>query len=335
MKPTDHISRLPRKLENNLSHLKASELQVWLLFYTLPCLQDFMSDCYLNHLALFIEGIYVLLQDTITEQQLQHAKNVLNSFYQDFGILYGSNNYTLNMHNVCQHLVDYVRNLGPLWAWSCFPFEDMNGILLDSVHGTGDACLQVLWAMQAQKRLAIDTSLILDADLRAYVEENTKKVANCSVAGGLALQQYMDQSLTEKLKILLKVETIGKISKVQRVIVNNDIFFSKEYKRMEKRIGNVVLTDQDSGMAMAAIQYFIYHHETNTCVAVVKKVSIKEDLPLVILNVNYLIRVENFENNNELFVIPVDKIVEKVLYLSGNPKMLCIARLPNLYGQCC
>ncbi|VDI16623.1 Hypothetical predicted protein [Mytilus galloprovincialis] len=31
MQPTDNISRLPRKLEKNLHHLKASELEVWLL----------------------------------------------------------------------------------------------------------------------------------------------------------------------------------------------------------------------------------------------------------------------------------------------------------------
>lgn len=43
---------------------------------------------------------------------------------------------TLNLHNIGEHLSSYVRKLGPLWAWSCFPFEDMNGSLLEQVHGS-------------------------------------------------------------------------------------------------------------------------------------------------------------------------------------------------------
>ena len=34
------------------------------------------------------------------------------------------------------HLLDSVRNLGPLWAHSAFPFEGMNGWLSDLYHGT-------------------------------------------------------------------------------------------------------------------------------------------------------------------------------------------------------
>ena len=34
------------------------------------------------------------------------------------------------------HLPDSVRNLGPLWAHSAFPFEGMNGWLSDLYHGT-------------------------------------------------------------------------------------------------------------------------------------------------------------------------------------------------------
>ena len=31
-----------------------------------------------------------------------------------------------------------------MWAWSCFGFEDMNGTILEFVHGTGNACRQVI-----------------------------------------------------------------------------------------------------------------------------------------------------------------------------------------------
>ena len=40
---------------------------------------------------------------------------------------------TANVDNLL-HLPEVVRNLGPLWAHSCFPFEAANGKLLNSLH---------------------------------------------------------------------------------------------------------------------------------------------------------------------------------------------------------
>lgn len=34
------------------------------------------------------------------------------------------------------HLPDAVRDLGPLWSHSCFPFENANGELLKLCHGS-------------------------------------------------------------------------------------------------------------------------------------------------------------------------------------------------------
>ena len=44
-------------------------------------------------------------------------------------IYIGERHMTINIHNLL-HLPDVVRNLGPLWSNSCFPFEAANGELL-------------------------------------------------------------------------------------------------------------------------------------------------------------------------------------------------------------
>ena len=54
----------------------------------------------------------------------------------------GSASCGLNVHNI-RHLVECVENWGPLWAWSCFGFEGMNGEMMKFVHGTKNICLQV------------------------------------------------------------------------------------------------------------------------------------------------------------------------------------------------
>ena len=49
---------------------------------------------------------------------------------------------TMNIHGLL-HLPEVVRNLGPLWAHSCFPFESANGDILKFFHGSSGIEKQV------------------------------------------------------------------------------------------------------------------------------------------------------------------------------------------------
>ena len=49
---------------------------------------------------------------------------------------------TLNVHGLL-HLSNIVKNLGPLWAHSCFPFESANGDILKFFHGSSGIEKQV------------------------------------------------------------------------------------------------------------------------------------------------------------------------------------------------
>lgn len=231
MKPTDAIGRLPRPLENNIHHLKASELQNWLLFYSVPCLTGYMKQKYLDHFALFVEGIYILLGDNISDSQMERAELVLTMFYNQFSKIYGENNCTLNLHNACCHLPDYVKLLGPLWSWSCFSFENMNGSILDCVHGTGDVCFQILWVTQAQKRLAIDISTIKDSNLKTFTSRMTatkrsvsvtKTAANCKIVGGTVSRDLGEDIKTKAERLL--AEDVGKLLFASRIVLNDILF---------------------------------------------------------------------------------------------------------------
>ena len=349
MKPTDDISRLPRKIENNIHHYKASELQMWLLFYAVPCLIDIMPSEYMNHFSLLVEGIYILLGDNITTEQLDNAENILARYYADFAELYGRNNCTLNLHNIGQHLSLYVRKLGPLWAWSCFAFEDMNGTILESVHGTGKVCYQILWAMQAKKRLSVDCIHMKDPALREFVQHamNTRRevkikheAINCKIAGGMSTT-VLNDDMIKKVKQILGIsdqDCIGNVSKVGRIILYDKVFFSKYYTRMIKRIGNIVLLHNDDNeysldSVIASVQYFLLHHNSNKCVAVVKNMKMNEHMALIHGSVSHLIAVQPENDDSEEQVILVEDIQEKLLYLNGNTKRPCVARLPNFHGQ--
>ena len=57
-------------------------------------------------------------------------------------LLIGIKILTMNIHQL-RHLVYHVRNWGPLWSFSCFGFESLNGDLKVLFHGTRDMSEQV------------------------------------------------------------------------------------------------------------------------------------------------------------------------------------------------
>ena len=65
--PTSEIKCLPRSIAEHLKYWKASELRSFLLYYGLPTLYGLLPDSYFAHYTLFVQAIYILLQDSISE----------------------------------------------------------------------------------------------------------------------------------------------------------------------------------------------------------------------------------------------------------------------------
>ena len=62
------------------------------------------------------------------------AENMLKLFYEKITDLYPQQICTMNVNSLI-HLTQTVRNWGPLWAYSCFGFESMNGHLKKRILG--------------------------------------------------------------------------------------------------------------------------------------------------------------------------------------------------------
>lgn len=59
----------------------------------------------------------------------------------------GEHNAPMNVHLLI-HICDCVKMWGPLWCYSCFTFETMNGHLKKLFHGTRDMTKQVILAQK-------------------------------------------------------------------------------------------------------------------------------------------------------------------------------------------
>lgn len=109
----------------------------------LPVLLPYMPHNHYHHFAILVTAIRTLLSSP-TNDDIRIAGLLLETFVRENRNLYGELNNlitifsmllpvsiipvdsadTINVHSLC-HLGEQVRDFGPLWANSMFPFENM------------------------------------------------------------------------------------------------------------------------------------------------------------------------------------------------------------------
>ena len=145
IKPPNFIGRMPRPL-TDLAHYKAAEFKTFLLYYSLPCLWGLLSDELFAHYMLLVQISQTLLSDKISLDQIEQCRKMAMHFCINLSVFYGPRYMTSNVH-LLLHIPDRVLDLGPLWANSCFYFEDFNGQLRNLFHGTQNIDKQIAFAV--------------------------------------------------------------------------------------------------------------------------------------------------------------------------------------------
>lgn len=75
---------------------KASEYRDLLLFYGPIVFRGILESVYYNHFLLLSEAVFILLMESISVEQVDHAEKLLWNFCSQFGDLYGER-YKLQM----------------------------------------------------------------------------------------------------------------------------------------------------------------------------------------------------------------------------------------------
>lgn len=142
LRPVCEMSRLPRSLVLR-KYWKSSEWRNWLLYFSPVVLQGILPQVYCNNWLEFVHLMHFLLGDVVPSDRLRSAQKEMIKFLADYENLYGKKHLTFNAHSLL-HLVDCVQEWGPLWNYSAYPYEDMNGQLGRFVNGTRHAHLQII-----------------------------------------------------------------------------------------------------------------------------------------------------------------------------------------------
>ena len=143
--PPSFVNRMPRKV-SEYSYWKASELETFLLIYSLPVLENIMNENYFQHHMLLVKAISMLNCNSVNDEMIEIAERLLTEYLVRFELLYGKKYMTCNIH-LLKHLSNDVKKFGPLWVLSCYPFEDFNGTLKSYVHGSRHPELQICSAV--------------------------------------------------------------------------------------------------------------------------------------------------------------------------------------------
>ena len=164
------------------------------------------------------------------------------------------------MHNIGAHLADYVQLFGPLWAWSCFAFEDSNSMILHAVLGTGNVVKQVL-------RYRAALSLLRASSMYTAAGKQWRKrqdADGCTIPGA-------SKCLPSDTATPLIVQKVGATDvrqlQVLRVQVAEQKLYSEMYRRMKKIICYVLLTTKGKTVL---IRFFVLNIDTKKVYAVVR-----------------------------------------------------------------
>ncbi|XP_028417094.1 uncharacterized protein LOC114541355 [Dendronephthya gigantea] len=357
IRPPDCISRCPRSIEAHRKYFKASELRSFLLFYGPAILLTILPTEYYDHFLLLSEAIYVLLQQSITVDEIAHAERLLFHFCVMFETLYGKRYQTANIHCLV-HLADNVRELGPLWTHSCFHFEDKNGFLLKTIHGTQQIHFQLISAISISKRIPeLEKDFLLDGTHECeFYHKLTGKVklaknevqlsTECFAIGGASWRQLSPVEFDMFSKTFGSVPPNMKVQTFSRIRKAKCIYHSKMYKRVQSRNSYTIrFADQDNESGYGLIEYFAQFKPVCLCVeveckcpnfnfAVVSTLS-KINMSLIDDDITHAtvpnIIVVAPTETNKIQIIDIAKIQNKCTYMEfcDSPHHVFLAQFPN------
>jgi hypothetical protein len=249
VKPPDDIHRLPRSVTDR-KFWKAAEYRNFLLIYSPIVLMHVLPLRFYKHWLLFVNGIRLLLELSISFSKLQQSKKCLMKFVTLVSELYGDEQVSYNVH-ILLHLPDAVADWGPLWSQSAFAYEDAIGKLKRLYHGTQRIPKQIFKYFSVSRSLKAFSPLLFNSShdvvqlfkqfssSHCFVSDATK--VGCFVGLGRPVPGVLDTSQLCFVNELLNFDCSGlTVFFYSRFVINKQIFSTVSYSAKLKRNNSFV-----------------------------------------------------------------------------------------------
>lgn len=246
IKPPKFVHRMPRTV-HDLIHWKASELKMFFFYYSIPVFEGIMRQDYFENYLRLVSAVVILSSDEITEFDLITADNLLHRFVREFQIMYGLRFCSITIHSLL-HLADCVRRLGPLWVYICYEYEDINGQLLKTIHGTGHIDTQVANSHYRFINMIQLLEQVPEGDIRTFCLTTKKQVkiieeifCHCYSVGTYKTLHLIPEVILTGLGNIGMIANNYQILQYFRLLKDKKLYVSDMYRRQLQTQSSVVL----------------------------------------------------------------------------------------------
>jgi hypothetical protein len=127
--PAD-ISKIPGKVEcgEGFANFTADQWRIFFTIYATVSLQKHLPDMDRKILICFVRICTILVGRIVQSNLMDKAHQKLVKVIKIIKQNYGHDMITLNLH-LSLHLCECAKDFGPLYAFWCFSFERINGML--------------------------------------------------------------------------------------------------------------------------------------------------------------------------------------------------------------
>ncbi|XP_034245517.1 uncharacterized protein LOC117647730 [Thrips palmi] len=257
--------RQPKSLKKEMAHMKASDFKVFFFHYSLPVLLGVLPEIYWFHHCKLVAAIALLCQDSTSLLELEEAEELLHSYVSDFADLYGIRYLTLTFHQLL-HFPLLVRHLGPMFVYSCFFYESLNGQFARLVHGSRHVALQIVSSCSILMNLPVMISGMdqgraknLCLKFQGSLKKNIRVTENINDSAGV-VGKLKPLLVTVRIRRLVQ-DTFnvlgGRYLFFHRLKIKNFVYCAESYQRSQKNLACYALINHENAPYLCKIKFFI------------------------------------------------------------------------------
>lgn len=263
IKPPCSVARRPTPIKTHFCHWKTAQFKEWSLYYSLAVLSDILPSDYFNHYMYVILGVHLLSQETITEQMINLADQCFEKFIADFENLYELKFMTCNLH-LLRHLALMTRRFGPLFTTSCFPLENLNGVMKSMVRGSKAPHIQIVSNLSMHMAVYTHNDKWLEENEAAHklcmqILSSTRKLKLTMIEEGIFIVGFLLKNQPEYMhEILVANNWMRKnVFAFSKLYKNHTLYTSKAVQNDNKTESFYVSYDLDNETKFGIIQNFV------------------------------------------------------------------------------
>ena len=319
IKPPHYLTRVPKSL-NEYATWKTSIHKSMFLYYALPVFVGIVPKYHLEHYASLVAAVHYLNSDKITPECLVKAERLIAKYVSYFQDFYDVAYMTLTVH-LLLHLVELVKELGPMWLTGCFALEGVNGEILNLVHGTRFPEAQIASSLQMCLGLEDLVNNLRDSDAKKFCVEllthtnicKSIKIGDVTIYGEWEKLSNFPNYLLEPLKKCgMEEKTLYKFNSIRFQKV---LYVAESYTRSLSRDSSCVEYYLEDNIHVGILKLFLRSAVCSckmcSCkcdlFAVVEELEIIEHFKTLVPDIT-VPNIHGYGRLNSIVIIPVNSL---------------------------